>query len=355
MNDKELEVYNMLEDDESKYIYYKRTEYKKAYNPQCIADIVINYTKEFNIIKSFAQNLTREYKFRKIYLFPAGVRGTMIGIQFQAAGIQIDGYIDNDESKWGSKISGIPVYSPFQVKDIECVVIITLDMQSIIDEMKSQIKNLFKNAKIEVLNDFISSYPYPSNQYFDNLIHLEENEVFIDGGVFDLGSTLNFIERCKEKGLKNYKSIAFEPNKEQYLYCKKQINDKSIENVELINKGLWDKEDILYFSPNGAGSFITEEKKPITISVTSIDQYVNDEITFIKLDVEGAELETLKGGEETIRRVKPKLAVCIYHKPNDLVDIPMFIKKVVPEYKLYVRHYSVTNCETVLYAVIDRK
>ena len=77
-----------------------------------------------------------------------------------------------------------------------------------------------------------------------------------------------------------------------------------------------------------------------------------DKVTFIKMDVEGAELESLKGAEKTIRRDKPKLAICIYHKPEDMWTIPLYIKELVPEYKLYIRHHSSGVCETVLYAVM---
>ena len=68
--------------------------------------------------------------------------------------------------------------------------------------------------------------------------------------------------------------------------------------------------------------------------------------------IEGAELEALKGAKETIQRDKPKLAVCIYHRPEDMVEIPLYIKQLVPDYKLYIRHHSNTAGETVLYAVM---
>lgn len=70
------------------------------------------------------------------------------------------------------------------------------------------------------------------------------------------------------------------------------------------------------------------------------------------MDVEGAELESLKGASGTIQRYKPKLAICIYHKPEDMTEIPLYIKSLVPEYKLYVRHHSNSIAETVLYAII---
>lgn len=69
------------------------------------------------------------------------------------------------------------------------------------------------------------------------------------------------------------------------------------------------------------------------------------------MDIEGSELEALKGSREIIKRCRPKLEICVYHKKEDLVEIPAFIKELVPEYKLYVRHYSNNAGETVLYAV----
>ena len=86
----------------------------------------------------------------------------------------------------------------------------------------------------------------------------------------------------------------------------------------------------------------------------SVDETVDpaDKITMIKMDIEGSELEALKGAKKTIQRDKPKLAICIYHKPEDMADIPLYIKELVPEYKLYIRHHSNFATETVLYAVM---
>ncbi|EOS66974.1 FkbM family methyltransferase [Oscillibacter sp. 1-3] len=92
----------------------------------------------------------------------------------------------------------------------------------------------------------------------------------------------------------------------------------------------------------------------IVVPVATIDEIVekeNPKVTMIKMDIEGSELEALKGAKKTIQRNKPKLAICIYHKPEDMLEIPLYIKSLVPEYKLYVRHHSNSNVETVLYAV----
>ena len=85
-----------------------------------------------------------------------------------------------------------------------------------------------------------------------------------------------------------------------------------------------------------------------------IDDIIDNEKipTFIKMDVEGAEKNAILGAENTISRYKPRLAISIYHKPKDIIEIPTLLKELVPEYKFAIRHYSTNVYETVLYAWI---
>lgn len=88
------------------------------------------------------------------------------------------------------------------------------------------------------------------------------------------------------------------------------------------------------------------------ISTTSIDMIAGGEpVTFIKMDIEGAELEALKGAQETIKKYRPTLAISIYHRPQDIVELPEYIKTLIPEYKLYLRNYHLDHTETVLCAI----
>lgn len=118
-------------------------------------------------------------------------------------------------------------------------------------------------------------------------------------------------------------------------------------------KGLWDKEGSLSFASNeGGSSGQFSENGAYVMEVTSLDSVLHDEeITFLKMDIEGSELNALKGAKLTIQMHKPKLAICVYHKPEDILVIPKYIKTLVPEYKFYLRHYSSYNTETVLYAI----
>ena len=75
-------------------------------------------------------------------------------------------------------------------------------------------------------------------------------------------------------------------------------------------------------------------------------------VSFVKMDIEGSERKALEGMKNTILKYKPKLAICVYHKFEDLWELPLYIKKLVPEYKLYIRNYTTYLDEIVLYATI---
>lgn len=78
------------------------------------------------------------------------------------------------------------------------------------------------------------------------------------------------------------------------------------------------------------------------------------EVIFEKMDVEGSELKALEGAERTIRINKPRLAICIYHKRMEVLEIATYLLELVLEYKFYIRHYCSNMWETVLYAVVPK-
>jgi FkbM family methyltransferase len=187
-------------------------------------------------------------------------------------------------------------------------------------------------------------------QYFcDDIFKLGDNEVFIDGGTAQGDTYFEFKKLVDDKFDKYY---MFEANTRYNNGLKCLTRDDA--RVHVMCRGLYSSEKTLYVCFRGHGSWLEESgDESNRIDVTSIDEAVSDRVTFIKLDVEGSEMEALQGARETILRDKPKLAICIYHYEDDLWNLPIYIKSMVPEYKIYIRHhYDFNGWETVCYAVL---
>ena len=101
--------------------------------------------------------------------------------------------------------------------------------------------------------------------------------------------------------------------------------------------------------------YINEEDLIVSVPVTSIDEELSGEdVTLIKMDIEGSELSALMGAEKIIKRCFPKLAICVYHRVDDFITIPQYIRSLSSDkirYKFYMRHHAAWMAETVLYAI----
>ncbi len=188
------------------------------------------------------------------------------------------------------------------------------------------------------------------NQYFpEGIIELSDSEVFVDGGAYTGDTLLTFLRKTDNKYTRCY---AFEPEPANVAKLNALAGRQRFRDVRIIGKGLWSKAGVLRFTAaEGTTGSAIAETGGSSVEVDTIDSLAPD-ATYIKMDVEGAELEALKGAAGTIRRNRPKLAVCLYHKPGDLFEIPLFIKSLVPEYRFYLRQHQPVSCELVLYAVI---
>lgn len=124
-------------------------------------------------------------------------------------------------------------------------------------------------------------------------------------------------------------------------------------HYQLYQAGVWSENTRLYFDAlETVGSHVSEKESDYVIEVKSLDETVYDKKpTFIKMDIEGSEQEALKGCRRIISDFCPKLAICVYHKPDDLYEIPALIKGMNSDYRLYLRQYASTRHETVLYAI----
>jgi len=188
-------------------------------------------------------------------------------------------------------------------------------------------------------------------QYFHSQVKPEDGDCIVDAGAY-IGDT---IEDIVKENIAYKKIYAFEPDEQNY--AKLIENIKTYQNIEAYKYGLWDKSDKLYFNAeSNMGSSITSDisKSNQTINTISLDEFFKDKEkpTLIKMDIEGAELNALLGAKEIICNYKPKLQICIYHKPEHLYQIPIVLKEWIKDYKLYIGHHEFDFRETVLYAKV---
>lgn len=339
----------MLEDMESKDIYLHRLNYLVSDDIKYIGEIAysnaVRALSRESRLRALIETLPTE---RNIVLYGAG-QDTRNILKCFMDDERFIGFCSRDEIQQKTGYLGDKVISPEELlshKDLSVVIGTTFGMEEIRQtlEMRGYPKDhicdspMYYNPEIGV------------EQYFSpDFIIYEDNEVFIDAGCYDLGSSIALRRYCP--GIK--KVYAFEPDPKCYEQC---INQKEIYNyseAEIFPFAIWSEKKILHFNTRGdSGTHVAETGQKIL--VMPIDEVIapEEKVTFIKMDIEGAELQSLKGAKRIIQRDKPKLAICIYHKLEDMIEIPLYIKELVPENKLYIRHHSSDISETVLYAVL---
>ena len=148
--------------------------------------------------------------------------------------------------------------------------------------------------------------------------------------------------------------FCFETNKKNYEQLVKNSYENNFKGKQIcINEGLWNENVLLYVQGEGTSSKVVEEKsEKEAVKMTTIDEYFKDiHIDLVKMDIEGAELNALKGGIEVIKRDRPILAISIYHSIEDYYNIMKLLISELQNYKYYIRHHSMVFCETVLYAI----
>lgn len=193
----------------------------------------------------------------------------------------------------------------------------------------------------------LSNLKHDDNYLYDwELLNLNKNDIVLDGGAFDgdtIKEIINFVGEIPKK------IFAFEPDINNLTKLKNNISD-NFNHIFTVQAGLYCKDAELRFNNDGTlGSSIDENGRCI-VKVQGIDEheeYMN--VTIIKMDIEGSELDALHGAYNLLKKEKPRLAICIYHKNDDIIDIYNYLKQF--DYKFYLRQHSSSVEETVLYAI----
>ena len=183
---------------------------------------------------------------------------------------------------------------------------------------------------------------------FSGLLRFEDDEVYVDGGAFDGDSVRMFIDNVNGQ---YDRVLAFEPDPK--TFGRLSNNLKEFPKVEVYNYGLHSARGTLGFNNDGSRGAIIAADGGCQVQVTSVDEVLNgDRASFIKMNIEGAELEALKGSAKTIATWRPKMAISVYHRPNDLYEIPKLVRELGSDYRLFLRQHDGGIIETVLYASV---
>lgn len=338
-------IYTLLSDENSKSVFRAKVDLMIDKDESRFLEWFLKENQEIRCeeLDRYEKGMSKNY-----ILFGAGVEGRNAKKILEVSHRKVFAWCDNNRKMWGECIDGIQVLPPGELicshKDLSVIITARKYIFQIYQQL---IMMGFPRDHIIIPeNGFVTGNA--GVQYFD-LFGPRENEVFVDAGCWIGDTAKAFVNWCKGK----YNGIyAFEPDATCWEICEKVLID--IANIQLIKKGTWREETSLFFQGIGNGNSRVSDTvlAPYRVPVTSIDSVLaGREVSFIKMDVEGSELETLEGAKESIRNYASRLAVSVYHKPEDLWELAEYILSLNPDYKLYMRHYTTCNYETVLYAI----
>jgi FkbM family methyltransferase len=322
-------------------------------------------------------------------LFGAGTIGRLIARQLIAKGTLPVAFADNDQSKWGSEIEGILVLSPedapreypdakwvatihrtpFRGEILEQLETMGVEQVSLYEFLPARCdlppsqaidtidQLLTDNESVAEWNDQIAFRINPSNWvqrpprgianvYFEDFFTHRSDEHFVDGGACAGDTIHDFVSRWDSW----HHVSAFEPDPSNYDSLLRTY--RGMPTVSTYNFAIGDYRKVLKFTALGDQTSHFCSKGNVSVQCVALDEMIFDTPpTFVKFDIEGAELEGLWGARETIRKHSPVLAICAYHLGSHLWEIPLLIHAINPTYRLYLRRYLEATWELIYYAV----
>jgi FkbM family methyltransferase len=198
-------------------------------------------------------------------------------------------------------------------------------------------------------------FPAPQNTYFPaDIFNLTPEESVVDCGAFD-GDTLRMLLSVTSEFAAFYAveadSVSVQKMRSYIATLPAELSNK----IHELDCAVGGERCTLQFVMTGeltskaGGASIAEA---LDVACIPLDElFAEKPVTLIKMDIEGAEFDALRGGSNVIRRDAPILAICVYHTQNDVWRIPLLIRELNPDYKLFLRAYDGDGFQSVVYAV----
>ena len=210
---------------------------------------------------------------------------------------------------------------------------------------------------------FAINAEFRNQQYANHQVYPRQGDWVLDCGACWGDTSLWLAEQAGPSG--KVFSFEFIPSNLEIFQANIAMNPTLSSCIELVIHPIAENSgNVIHCADNGASSTFKMGKKEeqsgssveaITISIDDWVQRHNPvRLDFVKMDIEGAELDALLGARETLKRFQPQLAIAIYHRAEDLYQIPNFIESLNLGYQFYLKHPTAAGFETVLLACCEK-
>lgn len=335
-----------------------------------------------------------------LVLYGCGIMLTSLipGAWAEYVGRKVDFCCDSDPEKWGKTFAGLPCISPEQLVAMRdrCAVFVTIgqfqpvyefltrsgfasvnliykydlvsseylathDSREIAVNLTAARRLLADRRSLKIfdsiLDRVLGGRSDPSvmidicepDQYFPaDIIKLTDHESFVDAGAFNGDTVKDFVGRTQAQF---DRITCFEVDRVNFNSLQETVRQlPCADRITTHNLGIWDCECDIAYSIDNLQSTVGEGEG--SGHVVPLDDVLGSQpVSYIKMDIEGAELQGLRGAERIIRTQEPRLAICVYHHIRHLWEVPLAIRELVPEYNIFLRHHTNLEYETVCYAV----
>ena len=349
-------VYAHLNDEISRKIFEARSMYASTGDVGYITGLEPKYRNLSSDMQVYVEKLQKGLH---CLIYGTGVAAHYLAGRFKNFGVRVDAFINEDESKGTvDEQTGIKIITEKDLNENKALYgdktfVISYSKKPAADEVK---KRLVENLGVSEKNICSGIFDWRNNQgqYFD-YFEARENEVFVDCGCFDGATCYNFAGWCGHKGFEHIYS--FEADPKNYEKCKAAL--EPLGKCDLYPYGTADVNKKVYFSADAfeTSCIISKEEaeKRNFEGVEEIETVALDEvlagkrITFIKMDIEGAEYEALLGARKLIMENRPRMAISVYHKFEDFVSLANLVLEMHPDYRIAFRPYGFDDLETIMY------
>ncbi len=215
------------------------------------------------------------------------------------------------------------------------------------DESRENYVNIL-NFKVSGKVEYLFKAEKEKDFVYKEILKIGSDEVFVDLGAYDGDTIREFLRACNG----SYKKIyAFEADEKNF--GKLCANTENAENVEAFNLAAWNKKETLLFEKKKGRNSKLSSSGNVEVSADSVDNVIKDNVTVLKMDIEGSEGKALDGAAETIVKYKPKLYICAYHRNSDMFLLPLKINSFYSGYKFYFYHHRyIPAWESNFYGVV---